>query len=270
MPYDLAGFGPRAPRPTRDLPPELVKVNEFLERHRDIHTVSALPEILGKRAWTIKNDVFGSGTDFLLVFLALGLFQLTAAGALAVATSVLFVLLYLTYWHVHAWSIYYLELYPVLCLVTALGLWRFLVIVMARLSAHKRDAGAGEVARSWFALFALALLFVGFLNLHVERVQKQADLEGQARFRDRLRTIGRSAIVFVRYRASHEGRRSLVENGDALSRSRVWVVHDRGEDNERLLRRVPDRAAYIYDEARGSLLPLRGGAASARIYNPGP
>jgi hypothetical protein len=260
MPYDLPGFGPGAPRPARELPPELTKVNEMLERHKDLHTVAALPEIFGKRLRMIKEDLFGTGSDFFLVFVAIGLFHLTAAGALAVASSALLILLYLTYWHVHNWTIYYLELSPVLCFVTALGIWRFLSIVSALLASRRSAAPAseGRVAPSWAALFGAALFLPAAFHVEAARGYKLGQLAGQARFRARVNGLTGPAIVFVRHGPLHDGNRALVENGDDLSRLPVWVVHDRGEDNERLLRSAPGRTPYLYDEARGSL----------QIYNP--
>ncbi len=45
-------------------------------------------------------------------------------------------------------------------------------------------------------------------------------------------------------------------NEPDLARARLWLVHDRGPDNARLLELAPERLPFLYDEARRVVAPL--------------
>jgi hypothetical protein len=64
------------------------------------------------------------------------------------------------------------------------------------------------------------------------------------------------ALVFVRYHPAHNPHRSLIENPPDHARARVWIARDRGADNRRLQEQAPGRAAYLFDEASFTLVPL--------------
>ena len=265
MPYDVPGFGPGAPPPARELSADLRRVNELFERRKNLHLASDLPRILVARATAIKEDLFGRNGDIFLVFLAIGLFHAAPAAALAFGTGVLLVVLYLTYWHVHNWSVYYLELYPAVCFVAALGVWRLITIaadILSRRRANAPDAAVLLTLRAG-ASFAVILAVSAAVRIPTVRSEVEEKLEAQGRFRRTIRQIRAPAIVFVRYGASHDIHRSLVQAEDDLTRVRVWVAHDRGDENERLLRLFPDRRPYLYDEAHRSLRPLAGPTRSA-------
>src|SRR5262249_16293308 len=55
------------------------------------------------------------------------------------------------------------------------------------------------------------------------------------------------AIVFVRYAAGH-GEERLVDNVPDLHTTKVWIVHDCGPENSRLLGLAPQRTPYLYEE----------------------
>jgi hypothetical protein len=96
------------------------------------------------------------------------------------------------------------------------------------------------------------------------RAEKREKLEEQTDFRSRIRKIGGPAVVFVRYGPAHDVHHSLVQNLDDPARLRVWVVHDRGEENRKLLLAAPGRRPYLYDESRRSLIPLTTAIVGAR------
>jgi hypothetical protein len=194
----------------------------------------------------------------LIPFALVGLLQLTAAGALALATGALLLLLYLSYWHMNNWTVYYIELFPVLCFVTALGI-AWLVSTLAGVLARRASdpaRGSAFLALVGTLVFSIALGLLAFLNLERVRSEKRLNLAEQTDFRSRIREIQEPAVVFVRYAPRRDLHRSLVQNGDDPARLRVWVVYDRGEDNQRLLRAAPGRSPYLFDEARRAFLPL--------------
>jgi hypothetical protein len=114
------------------------------------------------------------------------------------------------------------------------------------------------------AVALMVLAFPYFLRV-VERTRdgKQATMAGQRAFRETIAKLpGRQAVVFVRYAPSHNPHRSVIANEPDLAGARVWLVYDRGPDNERLLRAAPNRVAYLFDEASGVITSYRSVAAS--------
>jgi len=62
----------------------------------------------------------------------------------------------------------------------------------------------------------------------------------------------RPNLVFVRYspfRGTGAMHISLVENAGILAGAPMWIVHDRGDDDRRLMLAAPDRTAYLHDES---------------------
>ena len=68
------------------------------------------------------------------------------------------------------------------------------------------------------------------------------------------------ALVFVRTGPHHDPNLSLISAPVNGSADRLWVVRSTGDDNRRLCQMARDRAAYVYDEESGFLLP--GGCPS--------
>jgi hypothetical protein len=66
----------------------------------------------------------------------------------------------------------------------------------------------------------------------------------------------RRALVFVRYAPGHSPHQSLVQNAPDVTRARLAFAYDRGADDARLIRAMPGRALYLYDEAASRLRPL--------------
>ena len=87
-----------------------------------------------------------------------------------------------------------------------------------------------------------------------------------SRFRQAVAHIPDRSILFVRHAKWHEGHWSLVENDPDFARSRVWIAYDRGDSaNAALMRRVPDRNAYLFDEAHVSINLYRPGGTIAAV-----
>jgi hypothetical protein len=105
----------------------------------------------------------------------------------------------------------------------------------------------------------LALLAFG-LSLHDAAAAREGLSERRAYHRGVRRALSRipeeRAIVFVRYHPQHSPYYSLIENPPDHEAARLWIVRDRGEDNDRLLRLAPERAPYLLDEAAGTLKRL--------------
>ena len=128
---------------------------------------------------------------------------------------------------------------------------------------------AWEWARAPRAAFAMLVALV--FCLPMLRIELQFDRRlhlGYAnypgRFRQAVGQIPDRSILFVRHAKWHEGHWSLVENDPDFAHSRVWIAYDRGDSlNAALMRRVPDRHAYLYDESHVSINLYQPGASIA-------
>ncbi|MGH9399913.1 MAG: glycosyltransferase family 39 protein [Thermoanaerobaculia bacterium] len=263
MPYDVPGFGPGSARPERALPPELDRLNQKLERTRDNHTVDRVAGVAADRWNSLLRKTFGERRGFLLVFALLGALSLPAPWRFALATAVLLLAAYLTYWPASYWGVYYIEAYPVLFLAAGAGLWRFGGSV-ARALAIERPARAwrAEGVHALLAAAATVLLAAtvpaymrGATELRARSIASKAAFSAAI-----AATPERRAVVFVRYTPTHDGNQSFVESGGDFRTARVWVAHDRGAENRLLLEAAPDRVPYLFDEASGRLCRLDAGS----------
>lgn len=258
LPYDKPGFILDDTPPRLELPPDLR--GEFFQMFRAPHVdyrPARLPRILFERMAAVARDFWGGWPLVPSAFALLGLFVLARPAWVAVASAALLPLLYLSYAHVPVWTLYYVESFPVLGFLTGLGLWTALRALTTRRSSVLAHAPA------------LAAAVIAILVLLDSARQRSTNLEVSAprvRFRSLVLAIPDSrAIVFVRYAPQHDPHRSLIANGSDLAHARVWVVYDRGEENELLRGIAPERAAYLYDEKKGSLILLGRPVAPRRL-----
>ena len=95
----------------------------------------ALPTLRSGRyaTWPAPPDVW-AGRRALMAFALLGALGAPPEALFALASSLVLVLAYLIYAHAAAWSVYYLEAHATLAYLTALGLWRVLSGLAARIS----------------------------------------------------------------------------------------------------------------------------------------
>jgi dolichyl-phosphate-mannose-protein mannosyltransferase len=262
VPFDVPGFGlDTAARPARPVPRDIAITNESFRQEHRAHTVAALPMTVVKRLRMIARDMWYDWRLGLAPFALVALTTLPVAAWFALATLAAHVALYLLYAHPAFWTVYYLESEPVLAFVTALG--------VARVVAWAAEAGrrglrdpttphASTPATSMAVLvLALATCVPGAMTLRLLRRQVNDDRTYFERFDAVVGGIHDDrAIIFVRYAPTHNDNLSLVRNPPNHDQARVWIVHDRGADNTRLVAAAKNRRAYLFDEASWSLRPL--------------
>jgi hypothetical protein len=258
FPHQRPGFGAPVIASTRPLPADMVDYSsQFAVLHRQ-HRVSALGRILTRRAEALQRHLWNGWRLVLLPAAALGVFALSVEIVFALSSVALLLATYLVLAHSPDWTVYYMEAQPVLAFLTGLGLWRVLAVLAEkpggeRIAPSRR--GGGAPAGMLLVTLLVAVLSVKEVLL-ARRVAQEAPAL-QRRFRTAAAAIPEpKAIVFVRYGPKHDVHQSLVENEPDLARARVWVVHDRGADNLRLIRAAPDRAPYRYEAASGRLTRL--------------
>jgi hypothetical protein len=259
IPDDTFGFGLTGLQPLRVLNPDMQVFNErFVQTMHRQYTLASVPSELWHRVVAIAANMWVTRA-MLLVLALLALFTTSAAFWFAMGTSVLLVLGYLSYAHAPQWSVYYMEIQPVLAFATAVAWWRLAsLIANRRLAWPLRNVPAVE-SGAVFAVLVSAVLLVPYLTRLV-RYEGVSKAEGQAYhrdFRDMLALVpGDKIMVFIRYAPSHSPHMALVTNAPDLASARAWTVYDRGPENIRLMSLDRHRTPYLFDDAHGALIPL--------------
>lgn len=253
MPHDAPGFGFDSTPPSRSVTPELEQLNRTYGAVHVNHVPSSLPSTLVSRVRYLSISVWGVSSGVMAVFALLGMFTLRGPTAYALASSVLVVLAHLFYATPPQWTLYYYETTSTLAYLSAAGL-AWAASLLARPTGVPGDPTfgwqSGRLTRALTA-GALVLALPGLLSLQGMRRRHIDDRRPLDAFHALLATIrDERAIVFVRYTATHNPHVTLVRNVADPATTRTWVVHDRGERrNAELLRTIPGRKAYLFDES---------------------
>jgi len=257
-PWNMPGFSvDRAPPLRAEIPAIRRFRSEWLPVH-ERHTVSRLPRIAVERLRGIAETFWGDpGTPgrgsppirwILLGAAFLGLLGAPREVRLALWSGAALFLAMLSLASRPLWTVYYLELSPVLAFVTALGAWRALSWLARR---AKRPLLA-----SGLMVLGLLVAVPGTVERLLRARQQQIDLRTvPEELKRAIDSISGKAVIFVEAGPAHRPFESYVVNQPDLERTRVWVVHDRGEDNRRLLALAPERAPYRFDPGTGALHP---------------
>jgi hypothetical protein len=257
FPWDAPGFGLDSSPPMRQLPPDMAIIAKYgAEPHRG-YVPSVLPQVLAQRAFYVAKDMWGPPRIALAVLAVIGLFAMTAELAFGLASVLALLVAYLWFNHGAGWTVYYLEIQPVLAIFVALGFWR--VITLFQRTAETLPttrsplpiaAGASMLMMLFLADFAKVMVFSAHRNTVAVQRYQRTFLSAVAQL-----PAGKS-IVFVRYGPEHNPHLSLLYNEPDLPNARRWIVYDRGPDNLRLMRAAPDRAPFLFDEARNAIYPF--------------
>lgn len=261
VPFDKPGFGARIDdRPSARLPnDQLITSTAFYQEHAR-HTLRALPRIVLERLKMLDRDAWVDWRGGLRVFALIALFTLPAAGWIAIAAFVVQFALYLSYAHPAWWTIYYVEVAAVPALLTAIGIVRALSWIERRDLANQRSRVALATG-----LLMVAAAVPGWRIAAQVKEKVSADHAYYDAFAVLLRKIPeRESLVFVRYAKGHIDGLSLVRNVPDPDAAPIWTAYDRGDDNQRLIRLVPGRTAYLFDEASWSLSRVQQASSAAR------
>jgi hypothetical protein len=248
MPFDKPGFGIDRTPAVKPLTPAHQWIEQEFVAYHVQHVAGSLPVILASRLIVLLLVLGEHWRGALVLLLGVGALFARGAARFGVISAAALVGAYLIYAHPAWWTVYYLEAFPVF----------FYVAI----------AGLAFLARTWLHLdrrelaCVLALLFLvmtPWLIRDVLNARSQIDErnEFQRRAREVLSQLpDPSAVVFVNYPSDHLHFRSLILNTPDYRAARLWLVYDRGADNERLLN-MTDRAAYRLHAGTWELERLR-------------
>jgi hypothetical protein len=169
--------------------------------------------------------------------------------AFALATALLVMLAYLAYAHVPQWTVYYLELLPVLSFAFALGLARSMAWLAQRIRGSPLPRGAASLGVVLVLLVSLQPTgreVVGYRR-RIERLTAY-----QQQFRQAFAQLpDQRALVFVHYGKGHPAHYSLVRNVADPANAHVVTAYDLGPAaNDSVVRAFPGRAVYVLDEGK--------------------
>jgi hypothetical protein len=251
LPFDRLGFSADPTPPKRALPPDMQAIYEKFQNLGAEHARTSPAAVLGTRVAALGTAVWGSSRLLFGALAVVGLCVLPRRALPAVLAAALLPIGYVLYSHIPDWSVYYLESHSVLAFLTGLGLWAVLTFGESAATARGRAWRTAAAAGAAAVLVMLVVLRAG------ERSDERRSYgAGQLAFRKTIAGLSGPSVVFVRYGPGHDPHRALVVNPPDLERARVWIAHDRGVDDARLLGVVPDRTPWLYDEARGALVAM--------------
>ncbi len=255
MPFDVPGYSVSDTPPERTVPPEIERVRGFLREIKVEQATAPVWRTFAERAGFLLRDAFaGWRLPFVLAF-AVGLAVGGPVAWFAFGSVLLLVAGYVTQAHTRDWTIYYLEAFPVVAFVAALGVRRIVESIRGQLPRLPAPDALPKLAYRVLAAAIMSLL------LRDTYVASQTLARVGARtvvFREAVTRLERSPnIVFVRYAERRNMHLALVANEGDLARAHSWVVHDRGADNARLMALAPGRTAYLYDEVTGAFTEMQ-------------
>jgi hypothetical protein len=250
IPFNKPGFTADTTPPRRALSPVMRSIYDDFLAHHKRHTLANVPRIAAARLVAITHDLWAGAQLLLVPFFVIGLYTMPRALRFAAGGAVLLFLTYLTYAYDAPWSLYYLELTPVVATITACGI----ASAARRIRRHDVDdvraRGGADVALMLSAAVIAALALPSVSQWRA----RHREINGiRASFEAALRSLPSArSVVFLRY-AHRPHHVALVFNYPDLAERSVWVVHDLGARNAELLARAPGRAAYVFDEERHTL-----------------
>jgi Dolichyl-phosphate-mannose-protein mannosyltransferase len=261
LPFDKPGFDVDRTPPARALPPVVAALYRDHIYLHERHPVADVPRAFAERIAAVAKETWGGPWVWIAPFALLGVLAMNGALTFGLVTSLVLFVAYLPYAHWSQWTLYYLEIEPVLCGIAALGIWRaarWLSPFFARArGAAVRLPALGAALVCLLFLVAAATTALAARRTHVSMAQFDES------FRATLSTLPTArSIVFVHYEPRMLQHVSVVTNEPDLEAAPVWIVHDRGAENARLLARAPDRTPYVFEETNATLHSM--GAAAVR------
>ena len=249
FPVENPGLGIDSTPPLRALPADMAKFNDYARPMHAVHTAALLPTVVKARLRELRRGMWGDNY-FLYLLAILGVLVMPLSVALALGTCLLVVVGYLWIAHQPYWLVYYLELFPVLAFLSALGLWQFVTLVgeMAprRVTRATRLALPALVTCVAFVCWLSPGAVESFSLWHVRLAMAPRYHESFNQLVGKIPDA--RAVVFVRYAPNADVHLSLTNNEPDPATARIWTVHDLGDANLRLLQAAPDRKPYLYEE----------------------
>lgn len=239
VPWDKLGFGLDSTAPQRLLPPDISNSFDYFLPIHATYSASTAALALVTRVIVVLLGVGGLWKLVFVPFVILGF----ARGArlsrfLRWSVTGMFVA-YLAYAHHPNWSLYYLEILPLLCLFGAWELRRFWTIVENNWSTLHNHRYAGQMVL-WIAAITVTMFTLRDTHDNVAKLREPVSM-----FWSALEKLpGDRVGVFIRYADDYKSGYSYQRNVVDPESSRIVTVLDRGAENYLITDALPDRQWY--------------------------
>jgi hypothetical protein len=245
FPFVKPGFGVDPTPPLRNPPAEAAWVGRNAEHLHAAHRPGAIPRILAERTAGLLLTLGQHWRMFLVLLFAWAALTVRGPTAFGLASLLLLLVAYVVYAHPALWVVYYAEVFPVfffLSTVKLVELWK-------RMFTTDPRALQGATALA-------LLLMTPWMAGDVTRARQENDAHNafHRAARQALARVPAHSVVFVAPAPRHDA--SLMRNSPDYRTAPVWVVLDRGADNERLLQ-MTDRQAFRLHTGDWTLERLR-------------
>jgi hypothetical protein len=223
--------------------------DDFLA-HRKRQTAGEAPRTALRRLGFLATEIFPQARIVLIPLAIVGLFAIPPVFVAAGIGVVLLFAAHVPYAHERSWTVYYLEIVPIIALLCAAGSWRAATWLGHRSSSPRIRAHAEQHAAILAVGAAAFLLAVLPISMRYWRQRRDHASAFVTQFDRVLNALpSRPAIVFVRYAPTRPHYVNVIRNHADPGSAPVWVVHDLGARNLVLRQAAPERAAYLFDEA---------------------
>jgi hypothetical protein len=249
-PFDMPTLATNwAPAP-RELPPDMVALGDVQRLTYEGRSVAQFPRLFVDRLNELAKAALPTDLRALRFLAPIGLLFAGGAGAVAFASVAALLLFYITMPHDRLWTIYYLEVFPVVAFGAVLALRRWAELAAAGVRSF---ASLPTHAPLFAIILGLALLAGGLTRWLPQRVDDHAWTRSEIFFRAGVCALPPGdKTIFVQPRPDASPHHTLIDNDPRWDRSDTWIV--RAWDtarNRALIDAAPNRAAYVYDEKAG-------------------
>jgi hypothetical protein len=249
FPFDMPTWNTDWSPPPREIPPDLEALADVQRVPFEQRTLASLPGAFLDRADQLGRAALPTTLSWLRFLVPVGLFLAGAAGAVAFASVLLLLLAHLTMPHPPDWTIYYLDVFPVVtfAVVIALG------AIAARVYRAMRAAAVALAPAHGLGVAlvsGLVLIAAGATSWRPPRIDEHAWMQREKMFRAGVCALpAGKKMVFVKSEPGASPHHNLIDNDPRWGRSDTWIVREWDTARHRaLMDAAPDRAAYFYDE----------------------
>jgi hypothetical protein len=255
FPFDLPTLATDWSPSPRELPEEIEALGTEQRARYAERRVADMPGLFFARLDEMGSAALPLDVGWLRYAAPVGLVAAGGAGWVALASVLLLVLAHLTMPHDPRWTIYYLDVFPVVAFGAVIAIAQGLGVAArhaTRLAAYTRYAPAAALAGG-----AVLLLLAGTKWKPVP-VDNNLWMRAEVDFRAGICSLPPGdKIVFVQRRPDWSPHHSLVDNDPRWRSSGVWVVRTWSPDRHRaLMDAAPERDAYVFDAQSGWFLEM--------------
>lgn len=257
FPFDMPGFVRDSSPPLRELPPDFEALANSTRRAYEGHVPSAMPGNFVTRAYFVARTSLGPVAEPLIAMVPLGMIAL--GGGVSLFAGVSFALLvaaYLVMPHANGWTIYYLEIFPVVPLFAMAGFSWFAQRLCANAEARRWSLFTPRLLHA--ASFAVPALLIALTATRIPERQRHDTLRSA---RQQLARVLISelpdarAVIFVRRTGPMSPHFTLWDVLGDPATTPTWIVRDLGDvRNAELVALASERKPYLLDEARMTLV----------------